>query len=65
MVACKTCGVEQARTKIGKRKTGSIFINEFGKEWNGLKWCPSCHRKKTLENLRKREAKKKAAVNDI
>lgn len=50
---CKTCGESKVRVKIGQRKTGSIFVNELGAEWNGLRYCPECNVKRSKINMQK------------
>ena len=49
---CKTCGENKVRVKIGKRKTGSIFTNVLGREWNG-KICPECNADRVKVNMQK------------
>lgn len=55
-VKCKTCGVEKERTKIGQRKTSSIFADWTGKTWHGTAYCPSCN----VERMNKRMKEKRA-----
>lgn len=57
-VKCKTCGVEKERTKIGQRKTSSIFADWTGKTWHG-KCCPSCNVIRSDNNMKKVRLRRK------
>lgn len=57
---CKTCGIEQVRVKIAQTKTMSVFVNEQGKSWKGLKYCPNCNVKRMAVEMRTLRAKRKA-----
>jgi len=50
LVKCKVCGIDKIKNKVGKRKTGSIFVNEAGVEWNGL-CCAECNRIRSYRNM--------------
>lgn len=55
---CKVCSEKKVRVKIGKRKTGSIFVDQVAREWNG-KVCPDCNKnrvKTSMQKLRSKEA---------
>lgn len=49
---CKICNKEKFKIKIGKRNTGSIFVDEVNREWNG-KCCPECNLLRVQMNMRK------------
>lgn len=65
LIACSWCGQTKKRIRDGKRPESkeTRFVDEQGKEWNGRKSCPPCHKdqarlRKQLNKKNKDQAKK-------
>lgn len=55
---CKVCRLEKFKIKTGKRKTGSIFVDEVGREWFGRQ-CNDCGKKRIKVAMRQLRQERK------
>lgn len=56
-ISCKDCGETKVRILAGKRGKDKIWVDETGREYNGLR-CPSCHSSKVnqLTKIKKKNS---------